>query len=177
MDKTISELIKNISNTKDENINIDNKYDNILECYKTLCIKYIIVAEKSLFTITTDQKIIDTIKTRSALFILDDFYYGIFTYNLKYNLDKNSTEIIKQITDLSEEDSFIVFKKTFKIIDDFYSCLKREDINITNLNDFIKSIVEKFKDYLTFAIQEIIDLISDKQFYEDISFHLSNLDF
>ena len=69
-----------------------------------------------------------------------------------------------------------IFLKSFKIIDAFYSSIKRSDLKIDNIENFINNLLEKFQDYLTMYNQEIIDLISDDKFDENVEFNLSNLE-
>ena len=42
----VQKIINKINKTNSNNLNISDKYDIIFDCYKTLSIKYILVAEK-----------------------------------------------------------------------------------------------------------------------------------
>ena len=54
---------------------------------------------------------IDKCKSESSLIILNDFLNGIFNFNTKYGIDKNSKQLITEIIKISNENSSNIFKK------------------------------------------------------------------
>ena len=141
---------------KMENVNINsnssNKYINLFEIYRALSIKYILVAENSLYKLLEEKSMIDKITNQSSFKIISDFLNGILKFNNDFGIDKNSLELISK----TNEKPISVLRKVSLIIEAFYSVFDRNKIN---LKKFKEIIIEEFDEYSQNYYKEILDLI------------------
>ena len=155
-------------------INVSNDYDVLLKNYKGLAEKYILTAERTMYNSLKSKNMIKLCQTENSFVMLNDFIHGIFTFNIGYGIDKNSKELIQAIIDINDDDKMSVLKKTFKIIDAFYSSIDREKLRLDELEHYQKDILEQFEDYVQLYMEDIIALISDnKPMDETMTYNLS----
>ena len=174
----IKELIDGLNKSETLSFNSSNKYDELLEYYKSLAIKYILITEKSVYNMLENQDLLENTQKRNCLVMVDDLLHGIFSFTVGYGIDKNSKQLIEKIIELNKEDKQSILKKTFKIIDAFYNTVNRSDLRTKDMSCYIKDILTKFQDYLQTYMKEIIDLVSDnKLFSEEMNFHLTNIEY
>lgn len=165
-------------NSEPVEINVNDDYDDILEYYKSLALKYVLTAEKSLYNLSLKQNLLNNCTNDNCYIVVNDFIHGIFTFNIGYGIDKNSKELIENIINLNKEDKMSILKKIFKIVDAFYSIIEREELRIDSLEFYVKDITEQFDDYILTYNTEIIDLIKDNRpMDEAMTFNLSNINY
>jgi hypothetical protein len=172
----IEQILKNLNNDPVE-LNVSNKYDVLLEYYKSLALKFILTVERSVYNSLSEKKLLCNCNNNCCYRMVNDFMHGLFSFNIGYGIEKNLKELIENIIEISKEDKMSVLKKTFKIVDAYYSSIDRTKLRIDNINHYVKDILEKFKDYLSTYQQELIELVSDTEpFHEEITFNLSVLE-
>ena len=173
----IKEILEKL-NIEPVELNVSEEYDTLLQYYKSLAIKYVLTAEKSLYNMSSQQNLLKNCTNDNCYIVISDFIHGIFTFNITYAIDKNSKELIENIIKLNKEDKISILKKIFKIIDAFYSIIQRGELSTESLNHYIKDIVQQFNDYVQTYLKEIIELIKDNRpMDEEMNFKLSNINY
>lgn len=172
----IKQILDNLNNEPIE-LNVSNKYDVLLEYYKSLGLKFILTVERSVYNSLHEKNLLKNCNNNCCYHMINDFMHGLFFFNINYGIEKNLKQLIENIIEISKEDKMSILKKTFKIIDAYYSVLNRKELRIDDINHYNNDILEKYKDYLESYQQELIELVSDTEpFDEELTFKLSVLE-
>ena len=172
----IKQILDNLNNEPIE-LNVSNKYDVLLEYYKSLGLKFILTVERSVYNSLHEKKLLKNCNDNCCYNMINDFMHGLFSFNVGYGIEKNLKQLIENIIEISKEDKMSILKKTFKIIDAYYSVLDRKELRIDNINHYVNDLLEKFKNYIESYQQELVELVSDTEpFHEEITFNLSMLE-
>ena len=132
--------------------NSSNKLLNLFEIYRSISIKYILVAENSLYKLLEEKSMLDKIKDDTSFYIISDFLNGIFKFNNDFAIDKTTLELISKTNDKPKS----VLRKVSLIIEAFYSVFDRSKIDLEKFRDII---IENFDEYAKNYYEDIINLI------------------
>ena len=132
--------------------NSSNKLLNLFEIYRSISIKYILVAENSLYKLLEEKSMLDKIKDDTSFYIISDFLNGIFKFNNDFAIDKTTLELISKTNDKPKS----VLRKVSLIIEAFYSVFDRSKIDLKKFRDII---IENFDEYAKNYYEDIINLI------------------
>ena len=78
---------------------------------------------------------------------------------------------------LTSDDRKYIIKKTFYLIDNFYTFLERSNLNTLEYEAYNKKFILIFKEYIVGNTIEILNIINDKDFELDTDFNLTLTDF
>ena len=132
--------------------NSSNKYLNLFEIYRAISIKYILVAENSLYKLLEEKSMLEKITDDTSFYIISDFLNGIFQFNNDFAVDKTTLELISKTDDKPKS----VLRKVSLIIEAFYSVFDRSKIDLEKFRDII---IKNFDEYAKNYYEDIINLI------------------
>ena len=169
----MDEIISKINGNKGNDFNFSKDLDKLLEYYKCLILKYILIVEKGAFIMCKNNGLLPNLKTINSLYIIDDLLNGIYEYNFSNEIKDKSKEIFIDIKKFNKDNKQIVLQKSHILIDAYYSYLNRDKLDIENLENYLNFIVDNINEYIESYKKEILDLINKKDFNEPIKFILS----
>ena len=158
-------------------INIGSNNDNLFEYYKSICFKLIFSCESTIYKISDKQNIKINLKNYNTNFILSDYIKQIFECIEYDGFNSNVDNIIFELIKLTNDSRNLIILKIFYIIDNFYKCLNREQLQISNYEIYKKSFIKTFNEYSKFNTIEIFDIILDKNFILDTNFNLTLVEY
>lgn len=169
------DIINEINNQTDElNLKITDKFHKCYNYYNDLSLKFILTVEKTIYKILFNEKM-NNLNNDTCFIMINDFLNGLFTSCLNTQISNVFKENFNNIQKYISDSNLVILKKTFKIIDAFYSCIDRSKLNCKTIDLFVKSIYEMFNQYYHKFEIEILNLIKDSKFNDPVSFKLTEI--
>jgi len=158
-------------------INKGTKYENLLEYYKSLTFKLIWTTESTNFQILEKKDLKKNLVNYNTNYIISDYLRPLF-FGIEHDgFDTDIDNLIFQIMKLTSDDRKYIIKKTFYLIDNFYTFLERSNLNTLEYEAYNKKFILIFKEYIVGNTIEILNIINDKDFELDTDFNLTLTDF
>lgn len=168
-----SNILEKVESTNIESDNVSNKYNNLLEYYKSISLKLILACESSLYKIAHHNKIVKNLNSKETVDQLDTLMHALIGNLIDGAIEKNIESVI---VDIMETESTLtrnqIINITFWIIHNFYELGERDDFDLETLEKYLSSIMEFYNDFIKENYTEIFKVISDTEFHFDTNYHL-----
>ena len=126
-------------------INKGTKYENLLEYYKSLTFKLIWTTESTNFQILEKKDLKKNLVNYNTNYIISDYLRPLF-FGIEHDgFDTDIDNLIFQIMKLTSDDRKYIIKKTFYLIDNFYTFLERSNLNTLEYEAYNEMVFEQLK--------------------------------
>ena len=128
-------------------INLDFKCDNLLELYKSICLKLILVSESSIYKIYKVKSIEQNLLNNEINSVISCYLSDLFNRLETECFDDNIDKLISDILLISKDTRLQILKKVFCLIDEFYKyVLEREKLDVSSYGIYM-SIFKKLTSF------------------------------
>ena len=155
-------------------VNLDFKCDNLLELYKSICLKLILVSESSVYKIYKFKSIEQNLLSNEINTVISCYLSDLFNRLETECFDDNIDKLISDILLLSEDTRLQILKKVFCLVDEFYKyILEREKLDVSSYDIYMGIFNKLLSEYIESNKVDIIKTLLDNNFNLETNFNLT----